>query len=221
MPIGSGGFSRFSPAPHVDLRLEHGDLLIVGTLRVKALHTPGHTRDSMCLLVEDRLFTGDTLLIGGTGIVSLNFAGTLPENWVLDLPFESPSSITLMPDAQRYIPWILALLTWWVAWRAVNLPVFAEFLIATEAEMNKVSWTPKRRLAQDTVVVLMTTLILTLFLLVVDLFWGWLLSRNIVGVLPSKSTGQEQGGAAERVRWGAAVRPISPARRHPPVPDLP
>src|SRR5690606_17231836 len=36
-------------------------------MRVQAIHTPGHTADSMCLLVEDRLFTGDTLLIGGTG----------------------------------------------------------------------------------------------------------------------------------------------------------
>jgi len=31
------------------------------------MHTPGHTRDSMCLVMEDRVFTGDTLLIGGTG----------------------------------------------------------------------------------------------------------------------------------------------------------
>ena len=35
------------------------------------MHTPGHTRDSMCLLVEDRVFTGDTLLIGGTGRTDL------------------------------------------------------------------------------------------------------------------------------------------------------
>ena len=50
---------------------------------------------------------------------------------------------------------------------------------------------PKKRLAQDTVVVLMTTLLMTLFLLVVDLFWGWLLSRAVVGVLPGAATGQE------------------------------
>ena len=62
---------RLSPAPYVDLRLDEGDMLIVGELRVKALHTPGHTRDSMCLVVEDRVFTGDTLLIGGTGRTDL------------------------------------------------------------------------------------------------------------------------------------------------------
>ena len=35
------------------------------------IHTPGHTRDSMCLQVDDRLFTGDTLLIGATGRTDL------------------------------------------------------------------------------------------------------------------------------------------------------
>jgi glyoxylase-like metal-dependent hydrolase (beta-lactamase superfamily II)/rhodanese-related sulfurtransferase len=62
---------RLSPAPFVDLRLESGELLAVGKLRLQALHTPGHTRDSMCLLVEDRVFTGDTLLIGATGRTDL------------------------------------------------------------------------------------------------------------------------------------------------------
>jgi glyoxylase-like metal-dependent hydrolase (beta-lactamase superfamily II)/rhodanese-related sulfurtransferase len=60
-----------SPAPHASLRLDDGDMLIVGELRIQALHTPGHTRDSMCLVVEDRVFTGDTLLIGGTGRTDL------------------------------------------------------------------------------------------------------------------------------------------------------
>jgi glyoxylase-like metal-dependent hydrolase (beta-lactamase superfamily II)/rhodanese-related sulfurtransferase len=60
-----------SPAPHASLRLDDDDMLIVGRLRIRALHTPGHTRDSMCLAVEDRVFTGDTLLIGGTGRTDL------------------------------------------------------------------------------------------------------------------------------------------------------
>jgi glyoxylase-like metal-dependent hydrolase (beta-lactamase superfamily II) len=58
---------RLSPAPYPDLRLDDGDMLIAGGLRLKALHTPGHTRDSMSLVMADRVFTGDTLLIGGTG----------------------------------------------------------------------------------------------------------------------------------------------------------
>ncbi len=60
-----------APARHADFRLAHGEILRCGTLRVQALHTPGHTRDSMCLLTEGRVFTGDTLLIGGTGRTDL------------------------------------------------------------------------------------------------------------------------------------------------------
>lgn len=62
---------RLSPAPYADFRLDDGDMLIAGGLRLKALHTPGHTRDSMCLVMDDRVFTGDTLLIGGTGRTDL------------------------------------------------------------------------------------------------------------------------------------------------------
>jgi len=71
-----------SPAPFVDLRLQSGELLVVGKLRIQAMHTPGHTRDSMCLTVEDRVFTGDTLLIGGTGRTDLpsGDAGALYES---------------------------------------------------------------------------------------------------------------------------------------------
>jgi glyoxylase-like metal-dependent hydrolase (beta-lactamase superfamily II)/rhodanese-related sulfurtransferase len=62
---------RTSPAPFVDLRLDDGEMLLVGKHRLQVLHTPGHTGDSMCLRIEDRLFTGDTLLIGATGRTDL------------------------------------------------------------------------------------------------------------------------------------------------------
>jgi glyoxylase-like metal-dependent hydrolase (beta-lactamase superfamily II)/rhodanese-related sulfurtransferase len=62
---------RLSPAPFASLRLDEDELLQVGGLKIQALHTPGHTRDSMCLICEDRIFTGDTLLIGATGRTDL------------------------------------------------------------------------------------------------------------------------------------------------------
>jgi glyoxylase-like metal-dependent hydrolase (beta-lactamase superfamily II)/rhodanese-related sulfurtransferase len=73
---------RLSPAPFVDLRLEGGELLVVGHLRLQSMYTPGHTGDSMCLCVEDRVFTGDTLLIGATGRTDLpsGDAGALYES---------------------------------------------------------------------------------------------------------------------------------------------
>ena len=62
---------RESPAPWADRRIGDGDRLVAGDLRLEAIHTPGHTIDSMCLRVGDRLFTGDTLLIGATGRTDL------------------------------------------------------------------------------------------------------------------------------------------------------
>ena len=60
-----------SPAPFADLRVEQDETLIVGKLRLRVLETPGHTDDSICLVVGDRVLTGDTLLIGGTGRTDL------------------------------------------------------------------------------------------------------------------------------------------------------
>jgi glyoxylase-like metal-dependent hydrolase (beta-lactamase superfamily II)/rhodanese-related sulfurtransferase len=60
-----------APAPYASLRINDGDMLAVGNLRLQFIHTPGHTRDSTCIHVGDRLFTGDTLLIGGTGRTDL------------------------------------------------------------------------------------------------------------------------------------------------------
>jgi glyoxylase-like metal-dependent hydrolase (beta-lactamase superfamily II) len=60
-----------SPVPFVDIRLGDRDRIMLGRLRIQIHHTPGHTRDSMCLRLDDCLFTGDTLLIGGTGRTDL------------------------------------------------------------------------------------------------------------------------------------------------------
>lgn len=62
---------RTSAAPFVDMRISDGEMVMLGRLRLQVMYTPGHTRDSMCLQVEDSLFTGDTLLIGGTGRTDL------------------------------------------------------------------------------------------------------------------------------------------------------
>lgn len=62
---------HLSPAPYVEMRLDEGDTLRVGEVRLRVLHTPGHTRDSICLVAADRVFTGDTLLINATGRTDL------------------------------------------------------------------------------------------------------------------------------------------------------
>src|SRR4051794_8737710 len=62
---------RASVAPGIDVRLDDGETLIAGRLRLRAVHTPGHTEDSMALVLADRVFTGDTLLRGATGRTDL------------------------------------------------------------------------------------------------------------------------------------------------------
>ncbi|MFO0889103.1 MAG: preprotein translocase subunit SecE [Isosphaeraceae bacterium] len=69
----------------------------------------------------------------------------------------------------------------WIIFRVIHFPPFAEFLIATEAEMNKVSWTSKDDLYRMTTVVLATVLFLAVFLFVVD--WLWLFILRTIGVL--------------------------------------
>ena len=62
---------RSSPAPFANVRVDDGESLLIGKLRMRVLHTPGHTADSVCYVFDDRVLTGDTLLIGGTGRTDL------------------------------------------------------------------------------------------------------------------------------------------------------
>jgi len=50
-----------------DRPLQDGDILNVGELKVRVIHTPGHTEDSVCYYCENWLFTGDTLYVGKVG----------------------------------------------------------------------------------------------------------------------------------------------------------
>jgi hydroxyacylglutathione hydrolase len=50
-----------------DVALEDGSVLVVGALQIRVLHTPGHSRDSVCFLIDGRIFTGDTLFVGECG----------------------------------------------------------------------------------------------------------------------------------------------------------
>lgn len=63
--------SRESRATGACDRFADGDHIRVDGMVLEAIHTPGHTPDSYCFRICDRLFTGDTLLIGGTGRTDL------------------------------------------------------------------------------------------------------------------------------------------------------
>jgi sulfur dioxygenase len=56
-----------SAAPCASVHLRDGEVLRVGDLEIRAIETPGHTDDSLCYLVGERLFSGDALLIRAVG----------------------------------------------------------------------------------------------------------------------------------------------------------
>jgi preprotein translocase subunit SecE len=72
------------------------------------------------------------------------------------------------------IPTVLCLLGTWMAYRLVNMPGFADFLIAVEAEMNKVSWPSKAELYRASLVVLFVIFALAAVLFLFDAFWSGL-----------------------------------------------
>lgn len=94
---------------------------------------------------------------------------------------ESLSVVTVpgwvsQPYSRIGIPLVLAGLATWFVFRLVNQEDFAEFLIATEAEMNKVSWTTWSDLKRATSVVLVTVVLMTTYLWLVDQVWSTVLT---------------------------------------------
>jgi hydroxyacylglutathione hydrolase len=55
-----------------DITVSDGDIIEIGRIRLRVLHTPGHAKDSICLLYDDQfILTGDTLFVGNCGRVDL------------------------------------------------------------------------------------------------------------------------------------------------------
>lgn len=114
----------------------------------------------------------------------------------------SYTQLTLLPSVQYTVPLLLLVGSLWLAWRAVNMPAFADFLIATEAELNKVSWTTQKKLVQDTIVVLVTVVLMAVFLFGMDQVWRVVLSSRPIGVLyfpPAEEASQLK--SVEQKKW--------------------
>ena len=56
-----------TPAETVEIKVKDNEIIDIDNLKIKSLYTPGHTSDSYSFLLDNFLFTGDTLLINGTG----------------------------------------------------------------------------------------------------------------------------------------------------------
>lgn len=67
------GADVFGDLPVADGYVKEGDIITFGNLKAKCIHTPGHTPGGVCFLIEDKVFTGDTLFQGSIG--RTDFAG--------------------------------------------------------------------------------------------------------------------------------------------------
>jgi hydroxyacylglutathione hydrolase len=56
---------------NADMKVNDDDVIRIGSITVKVIHTPGHTPDGICLLFDGKLLTGDTLFVGECGRTDL------------------------------------------------------------------------------------------------------------------------------------------------------
>ena len=91
--------------------------------------------------------------------------------------FFAPSSFT-----DYGVPWILGIVGVWLSFRVVNMPRFADFLIAVEAEMSKVSWPTRKELFRGSAVVIVTIVVLASVLVFFDFVWTLFLRALGVGI---------------------------------------
>jgi glyoxylase-like metal-dependent hydrolase (beta-lactamase superfamily II) len=85
-------------APCADVHVAHGDVVHLSTVQIQVLATPGHTDDSVSYRVGDRVFTGDALLIRGTGRTDF-------QNGSAEALFDSLTRVLFtLPDETRVYP---------------------------------------------------------------------------------------------------------------------
>ncbi len=82
--------------------------------------------------------------------------------------------------AEYAIPLGMAMAGCWFGLRVVNWPRFADFLIAVEAEMKKVTWPSKQELIRASAVVIATIITLAITLFLFDVIWQWFFA--LIGV---------------------------------------
>ena len=82
---------------------------------------------------------------------------------------------------QNGIPTVILLILAWLIYKILNGPRVAAFMIATEGEMKKVSWSTRKEIITSTKVVLITVFLMATLLAGVDVSFHWLFSS--IGVL--------------------------------------
>ena len=84
-----------------DLTLKDGDIIEVGELKIKVIHTPGHTKGSISLLVGDALFSGDTLFRGSHGRTDFPTGNPIEMIQSLEKLLQLPDEVIVYPGHER------------------------------------------------------------------------------------------------------------------------
>ena len=84
--------------PVYEKYIKDGDIIPVGNMNIKVIHTPGHTEGGVCYLIEDNLFSGDTLFRGSVGRTDL-FGGNFSKlsDSIKNKLFKLDSDIKVFP----------------------------------------------------------------------------------------------------------------------------
>lgn len=143
--------------------------------------------------------TDKTLSTSGTIIAELFHAGSYKRNqgrtvrlvtavalgviiallaWRLNETLSISASLSRL---ELIAPIGLLVIGWWCTYRLVNYAKFADFLIAVEAEMSKVSWPTQTELIRSSLVVIFFILSLAAILFGFDLFWQYVF--GLLGIL--------------------------------------
>lgn len=87
-----------SVPPVYEKFVKDGDIITVGNMQIKVIHTPGHTEGGVCYLLNDNLFSGDTLFMGSVGRTDL-FGGSFEKlsDSIKNKLFKLVDNITVYP----------------------------------------------------------------------------------------------------------------------------
>ena len=81
-----------------DRKLHDGDLIEVGSIKLRVIHTPGHSKGSVILLGADTVFSGDTLFAGSIGRFDL------PGGSIEEIKNSLKSKLSTLPDYMKVYP---------------------------------------------------------------------------------------------------------------------
>ena len=98
---GTCGFNikidNFTP----DVLFDGGEELVLCGIKIKVIHTPGHTSGGVCYMIENNLFTGDTLFLGSYGRVDLGGNINELKNSIINVLFKIDSDYDVYPGHER------------------------------------------------------------------------------------------------------------------------